>query len=226
MVNRFLFLLPILFAPSCGQFQKEKADKDSLNLSELTSQKNKWLEARSIQSRIDSLALLEREKKETVKTDSVLPPVEENMELMIKQATSDHFVVIAGESFDYTFLKKTAQDLNRKSRIPYVDEGLIYNPAKGLIWPPDTSANADIYSGSYHLRRYGTMNGDTNFLSLEMRDWYFDLPADKQTLKMILVAGLYSDSEKKEAEERLKQIRKYCPTAYIRKTPIYMGCIH
>jgi hypothetical protein len=41
---------------------------------------------------------------------------------------------------------------------------------------------------------------------------------------MIVVAGIFTD--KKEAEERLKEIQKYRPTAYLRKTPIYMGCVH
>jgi hypothetical protein len=162
---------------------------------------------------------------QTKKTSNSDQP-ETAMDSVIREASSEHFVVIAGESTDYILLKQAVQDLSRKSGIEYRDEGFIYNRRQGLIWPPDTSANADIYSGSYFMRRYGTMLDTINFLSLEMRDWYFNVPTDKQSLRMILVAGIYPEAEKKAAEERLKEIRKYCPTAYLRKTSIYLGCIH
>ncbi len=148
------------------------------------------------------------------------------MDSMIRQATSDHFVVIAGESSDYILIRQSVQELSKKTGIFYNDDNLIYDRKKGLIWPPDTSGDADIYAGSYFMRRYGTDLGGVNFLSLEMRDWYFNVPYEQRSLRMIVVAGIYPDTDKKGAEERLKEIKKYCPTAYLRKTAIYMGCIH
>jgi len=160
--------------------------------------------------------------------DEKLQPkkVETATDSMVRQATSDHFVIIAGESSDYIWLKQVVQDLSTKSRILYNDEGLIFDRKLGLIWPPDTSGNADLYAGSYFMRRYGTMLDSVNYLSLEMRDWYFNVPYEQKSLRMIIVGGIYPDTEKKAADERLKEIKKYYPTAYLRKLPIYMGCIH
>jgi hypothetical protein len=146
------------------------------------------------------------------------------MEKTIRDATSDHYVVIAGGATDYIILKQDVQKLSEQSNIPYEDEGLIYDKMKGLIWPPDSSGHGDVYAGSYFMRRMGTDENGVNFLSLEMRDWYFNVPEKEKSLKLILVAGIFTN--KPDAEERLKEVRKYRPAAYLRKIPIYMGCVH
>jgi hypothetical protein len=225
-MKKLLPFLLLFFVCSCGQSPGGKSDKDSLSALGTKSQKDKWLELRATQTRIDSLALVNKRADSVEHPEKTLPYVEESADSMIKHATSDHYIVFASESFDYNQLLKNVRNLSKRTRIPYDDEGLTYDPMLGLIWPADTSQSRDIYSGGYFMRRYGTMNGAVNFLSLEMRDWYFKVPYDKMTLKMIIVAGIYSESEKKEAEARLKQIRKYDTTACIMKIPIYMGCIH
>lgn len=126
------------------------------------------------------------------------------------------YVVIAGEAEDFDLLETKAKNLSATTSIKYDAGGLIYNKEKGLIYPEDS--NDEIYAGAYAMRRY-----DDNRISLEMRDHYFDNKGTG-TKKMIIVAGIYGS--KAEAAKRLKEVKAHAPSAYIRKTKIYMGCIH
>lgn len=92
----------------------------------------------------------------------------------MQSAYAIHYVVIAGESFSYNSLSAAVRSLSLKTRIPYEGEGLIYDPKLGLIWPSDSSAGDEMFAGLYYVRRYGCDSTGNNFLSLEMRDWYFN----------------------------------------------------
>ena len=129
----------------------------------------------------------------------------------------ESYVVIAGESEDFTSIEGRAKELSAKTSIRYDAGGLVWDSVKGLIFP----GNSDdaIYAGSYHLRRY-----DDNRISIEMRDHYFDVKPGDISKKMIIVAGIYGS--KADAAKRLKQVKAFAPSAYIRRTKIYMGCIH
>lgn len=127
------------------------------------------------------------------------------------------YVIIAGESEDYKTLDALAKKLGEQTGIKYDNEGLIWSAEKQLHWPDDSGD--EIYAGSYYMRRF-----DEKRISLEMRDWYFDVKPVEYSKKMIIVAGIYSN--KKGARKQLAMIKKYAPSAYIRTTKIYIGCIH
>lgn len=127
------------------------------------------------------------------------------------------YVIIAGESESYEQLNTQAAQLSKLTGIKYDNTGLVWSADKQLHFPEDS--DDEIYAGSYYMRRY-----DEDRISLEMRDWYFDISPDKHSKKMIIVAGIFGD--KKNANTQLKKIKKHFPSAYIRTTRIYMGCIH
>ena len=127
------------------------------------------------------------------------------------------YVIIAGESESYEQLDTQAAQLSKLTGIRYDNGGLIWSADKQLHLPENS--DDEIYAGSYYMRRY-----DEDRISLEMRDWYFDVSPDKYSKKMIIVAGIFGD--KKNANAQLKKIKKHFPASYIRTTRIYMGCIH
>lgn len=125
------------------------------------------------------------------------------------------------KSFDAA--RADAEKLSQASKIPFSMEGRIYDKKRGLIYPDDF--DDEVFRGSYVARRFDTtyLNGsekETSYLSVEKSDAYKGF---KSGFYMV-VAGI-----QETREEALKQAAKYktwAPTAYVKKSRIYIGCLH
>ena len=129
-------------------------------------------------------------------------------------------VVILGcyKAFEPT--KKEAQDVARKSGLPFSLRGMTFDKKRGLILPdndPDPT-----YAGSYVARRYHSESDEqkAGYLSVERSDAY---PGFAPGFYMV-VAGIYDDP--KEAAAAVARFKQFIPSAYAKKTKIYMGCMH
>jgi hypothetical protein len=127
------------------------------------------------------------------------------------------YIVVAEESNVYKTLRSSAIKLSQQVSIPYSDQDQKWSVKKGLYLREDS--DDDIWAGQYFPRRY-----EDSLITLEMRDYYLDSMPTKPTKTMVVLAGIFDT--KQEADFRLKLIKRYRPLAYVRKSKLYMGCIH
>ena len=136
----------------------------------------------------------------------------------IEEQTITEYMVIAGSGKDFPSLEATAKELSKKTGIPYDDLGRIYKDSL-LVWPD--SIDDELYRGVYVFRRWAN---DPITIEMNIIGVCYNPSPDKPAPLLMIVAGLYGT--KKEANERLAMIKKYIPTAYIKKKEVYMGCMH
>jgi hypothetical protein len=136
----------------------------------------------------------------------------------INEQNATEYLIIAGTSSDYYSLLTFAKDLSLKTGIVYDDMGRVYRDS--CIVNPEESDD-ELYRGTYVFRRweFGSIS-----IELNVEGIVFSPSGTSERPKMIIVAGM--GENKKEAMEKLALIRKYVPTAYLKKKEVYMGCIH
>ncbi len=126
------------------------------------------------------------------------------------------YVTILAAGHDFVALQKQAQQIARKSHIPYSMNGNIFDPKKGLVVKDDP-----MWKDAYLFRRNDTIEirgKDSPFLSIEESDGY---PGMKEGL-YIIVGGI--SFSRKEAATALARYSKVVPQAYNARTKIYIGC--
>jgi hypothetical protein len=132
------------------------------------------------------------------------------------------YIVILGSSRDFPRLHQAALSIGRRSGVPFSMVGLVYDRDRGLIVPDDDPD--EIWRGAYVLRRSNAEGNETNRLlakiSIEKSGAY---PGLKSGL-YIIVGGIYDTPAK--AGRAAARYRAAVPDAYVRKTNIYMGCMH
>lgn len=141
-------------------------------------------------------------------------PTAENSENYIQ----NRYLVILGSYKDFHAAHQKANTISTASKTIFSMQGRVYDEKRGLILPdndPDIS-----YAGTYLERRYNTNHTNEEYLSIEKSEAYEGFIKDYY----IIVAGIYEDQS--SAEKSLKRYRTIVPKAYIKKTKIYMGCIH
>ncbi len=141
-------------------------------------------------------------------------------ELDPAQFESEKTVVILGCYKAFAPAQKEAQDVARRSGLPFSLRGMKFDRKRGLILPdndPDPT-----YAGSYVARRYNAESDEqkAGYLSVERSDAY---PGFASGLYMV-VAGIYDDP--KEAAAAVARFKQFIPSAYAKRTKIYMGCMH
>ena len=144
-------------------------------------------------------------------------------ELNPKLLTRDRLIVILGSFTEFKEAHAHALAISRSSRMPFSMQGMVYDKKRGLILPdndPDT-----IYAGSYVLRRTNTtrvrgQGDETEYISIERSDAY---PGLKPGCYLI-VGGIYDDA--RGAAKALARFKPAVAGASVRKTRIYMGCMH
>ena len=104
----------------------------------------------------------------------------------------------------------------RASGIEYDGRGLIYDAKRGLIWPDDS--DDETYAGQYAPRRDDWCR-DKACVSVERSEAYEGFRPGLY----IVVAGIVG---RKDAGARLEAARRIVPTAYVKETTLYMGCMH
>lgn len=127
-------------------------------------------------------------------------------------------LLIVGSHGSYRDALAAAKAFGTTSGIAYDSRGMIYDAKRGLILPDDS--DDDVLAGQYVRRRYDTCGrGSTPCVTVERSEAYEGFRPGLY----IVVAGVGSGAE---ADERLKLARKIVPSAYIKQTTLYLGCIH
>lgn len=117
--------------------------------------------------------------------------------------------------------KADAENVAAKSKVPFSMEGLVFDKKRGLIYPDNFDDK--VFAGQYVSRRFNQTlikDRETEYLSVERSDGYDGF---KPGYYMV-VAGIYESA--KEAQAQTKRFAAWAPTAYAKKTKIYMGCMH
>ncbi|MBX7158444.1 MAG: hypothetical protein K1X66_08685 [Verrucomicrobiae bacterium] len=130
-----------------------------------------------------------------------------------------YYLVILGNYRDFHEANRQAKNMSKISHTPFSLRNHIYDEKRGLILPdndPDES-----YAGDYLLRR-DNLDYETHqeYLSIEKSEAYPGLAQSHY----IILAGIYKD--RADAQKSLKYYQPITSKAYIKKTKIYMGCIH
>lgn len=128
-------------------------------------------------------------------------------------------ILTATKTFDEA--RADAKTMARESGLPFSMEGRVFDRKRGLIYP-DTYED-EVFAGGYAARRYNEAflnEKETEYLSIERSDGYEGFRPGYY----IVVAGVYDSSKKAAAQA--ERFKKWAPTAYAKKTKIYMGCLH
>ncbi len=133
-----------------------------------------------------------------------------------------HVVILSVyKSFDAA--REDAVKIAKASRIPFSMEGRIFDKKRGLIYPDNF--DDEVFRGQYVSRRYHktVLKGsedEREYLSVERSDGYDGFKKGFY----IVVAGVHESSA--AAQAQAQKFTAWAPTAYARKTRIYMGCMH
>lgn len=133
----------------------------------------------------------------------------------------NRWVTILTAQKSFAEAKKDAEKIAKESGLPFSMEGRVYDKKAGLIYP--RNYEDEVFAGQYVARRYNETsikNKDTAYLSIERSDGYDGFTPGYY----IVVAGVYESA--KDAQAQAKRFSPWAPTAYAKKTKIYMGCMH
>ncbi|MEY4484575.1 MAG: hypothetical protein RL693_2027 [Verrucomicrobiota bacterium] len=135
--------------------------------------------------------------------------------------TQNRWLVVLGSYQDFPEAKRDAESYAKASGVPFSMNGMVFDQ-KGLHLPDNDPDQ--IYAGDYLLRRFNTASlGDQvlmEHLSIEKSGSYAGFPSGHY----IIVASVAGSP--KEASLCLKRFKKIAPNAYVKKTPIFLGCMH
>ena len=135
----------------------------------------------------------------------------------------NRYVVILSVYKSFAKAKVDAMKISKAAKLPFSMEGRFFDKKRGLIYPDNFEDEA--FRGGYVARRYHTtqlpgQEVDTEYLSVERSDGYDGF----QPGYYMVVVGIRKNSA--TAEKQAKQFTAWAPTAYAKKTKIYMGCMH
>lgn len=134
--------------------------------------------------------------------------------------TQNRWLVVLGTYKDFQEAKHDAEAYAKTSGIPFSMDGKIFDE-KGLRLPENPADQ--MYAGDYLLRRFNTTNigGQviTEYISIEKSGAYAGFSPNKY----IIVASVADTSN--EATVLLKRLKPIAPKAYVKKTPIFLGCM-
>lgn len=125
---------------------------------------------------------------------------------------SDRYILILNSTKDYNEALNFANDAAKKLRLEFDNENKRYSKEKGIYFE---GIEDDDYNGGYYPRRYAE-----EFISLENSGGYRGL-ADGF---IIIVGGIYAD--RKSSRQALAKVKTVYANAYVKKTKMWMGCIH
>ena len=135
----------------------------------------------------------------------------------------DRYVVILSVCKTFAEARAEAEKIAKASKVPFSMEGRVYDKKRGLIYPDNDQDEG--FRGQYIARRYHStfLKGSDEkrpYLSVERSDGYDGFKKGFY----IVVAGIHEDSRSAQADT--KRFTAWVPTAYAKKTRIYMGCLH
>ena len=135
----------------------------------------------------------------------------------------NRYVVVLAVYKSFTEARADAEKIAKASRVLFSMDGRVYDRKRGLIYPDDS--DDEVFRGQYVARRYDTTvlkgsDKERRYLSVERSDAYDGFKKGFY----IVVAGIHADSPSAQADA--KRFTAWAPTAYAKKTRIYMGCMH
>lgn len=125
---------------------------------------------------------------------------------------SDRYILILKSTKDYNEAVNFARDASKKLSIEFDNENTRYSKEEGIYYE---GTDDPLYEGKYYPRRY-----TEEFISLENSGYYKGF-ADGF---IIVVGGIYND--RKASKQALGKVKTVYHDAYIKKTKMWMGCIH
>ncbi len=126
---------------------------------------------------------------------------------------ADRYILILKSTKDYNEAVNFATEGSGKLGLKFDNEDKLYSEQKGIYFSEDI--DDVLYRGEYAPRRYAE-----EYISLENSDHYKGFTDGY----IIVVAGIYGGKE--DSEEVLSKVRKFYKDAYVKKTVMWMGCIH
>jgi hypothetical protein len=133
----------------------------------------------------------------------------------------DRWIVILGSHSTFEAAKQQAEDLAKKSKVPFTMKGMVYD-AEGLHYPKDFED--EVYAGKSISRRgNATIIGEAevdHFLSVEKSDDYKDFTPGRY----IIVGNIAATAE--EGARQVEAFKKVAPDAYAKVTKVFIGCDH
>jgi hypothetical protein len=132
-------------------------------------------------------------------------------------------VVILSVYKSFAEARADAERISKASKVPFSMQGRVYDKKRGLIYPDNDEDEA--FRGQYFARRYHTTvlkgsDESREYLSVERSDGYDGFKKGFY----IVVAGIHENAAAAQADA--KRFSAWAPTAYAKKTRIYMGCMH
>lgn len=125
---------------------------------------------------------------------------------------SDRYILILKSTKDYNEARSFAFKASKKLGLRFDNENVRYSKEKGIYFE---GIEDDDYNGEYYPRRYAKES-----ISLENSDGYKGLAAGF----IIVVGGIYND--RKSSNQALGKVKVVYGGAYVKKTKMWMGCIH
>lgn len=125
---------------------------------------------------------------------------------------ADKYILILKSTKDYSKAASFALDAAKKLNLKFDNENKRYSKEKGIYFE---GIEDDDFNGGYYPRRY---SGE--FISLENSGYYKGFSEGY----IIVVGGIYDD--RKNSKQALAKSKKIYGDAYIKKTKIWMGCLH
>ncbi|MGB1128421.1 MAG: hypothetical protein ACPG4K_00125 [Haloferula sp.] len=141
----------------------------------------------------------------------------------VEDQTEERHVAILSVYKSFEAALADAKKISKASKVPFSMEDRIYDKKRGIIFPDDYPDEA--FQGGYLARREDKtiLPGSDDlvaYLSIEKSDAYDGF---KPGFYMV-VAGIRET--RAEALKQADQFKKWAPAAYVKKTRIYMGCLH
>ena len=126
---------------------------------------------------------------------------------------SARYILILKSTTDYNVALRFANESSKKLGLELKIEDIEYSKEKGICFSKDI--DDELYKGEYAPRRYC---GD--YISLENSSAYEGFVEGY----IVVIAGIYQNKD--DAELALRDVKESYPDAYVKKTNLWMGCIH
>lgn len=125
---------------------------------------------------------------------------------------SNKYILILKSTKNYNEAVNFALDAGKKLNLKFDNENKRYSKEKGIYFE---GIEDDDYNGGYYPRRYAG-----EYVTLENSGYYEGLTEGY----IIVVGGIYDDKE--SSTKALRNAEKIYSDAYVKKTKMWMGCIH
>jgi hypothetical protein len=142
-------------------------------------------------------------------------------EISVEQQTLPRWVVILGAYKNFPEAKEDAQKFAQASKVPFTMNGMIFDK-KGLRYPDNF--DDPLWAGEYLARRgnagWSGKQELEQHISVEKSEGYEGFAKG-----LYIVVGFIAENSK-DGLAQVERFKPHAPQTYVKKTRIYMGCLH